>query len=73
MSVTVDYKILAFVLSNWLQKVMVGSQQTAYIQTNKILGLMLCLDCQKALDSLNWNSMVGVLDKFNFGQTLKNG
>ena len=42
-----------------------------YTEKQNIPGLMLCLDFQKAFDSLEWNFMHSVLDKFNFGQTFK--
>ena len=38
-----------------------------YTDREQIPGLMLCLDFHKAFDSLEWNFMISVLKKFNFG------
>ena len=32
-----------------------------------LLGIIINVDFEKTLDSLNWNFLVAVLEKFNFG------
>ena len=87
-----DYKILAFVISNRIQKVittLVHSDQVAYIKGRYIgnnarhildvieyaenfneEGAIICLDFQKAFDSLEWDFMFKALRHFNFGDNL---
>ena len=36
-------------------------------ETNNISGAIICLDYEKAFDSLNWNFMLASLQKFGFG------
>ena len=38
-----------------------------YVNNNKMSGLLLCLDFEKAFDSLDWGLMVKVLHAFGFG------
>ncbi len=85
-----DYKIICFVLSNRLQKVLhkiIHEDQTGYIkgryigsnarllndyfehcESYNIPGILLYLDFEKAFDSIEWNFMITVLEKFNSGQ-----
>jgi len=43
-----------------------------YTDKKQIPGLLLCLDFQKAFDSLEWNFMISVLEKFKFGPSFIN-
>ena len=86
----IDYKIIAFVLSERIKKniqKLIGKDQSAYLENRfignnarllldmleytdneKIAGIMICLDFKKAFDSLNWEFMIKVLEKVNFGE-----
>ena len=67
----VDYKILAFVLTLRIQKIIhndISCDQTGYIR-KRFIGTM--LGFQKALDSIEWPFfMFEVLREFNFGEQL---
>ena len=43
-----------------------------YADENQIGGLLICVDFRKAFDSLNWNFMIEVLKKLNFGPSFIN-
>ena len=40
-----------------------------YTKLRKLPGLMVTIDFEKAFDSLSWNFLFKVLEKFNFGQS----
>ena len=42
----------------------------SYVNNNKISGLLLCLDFEKAFDSLDWEFMVKVVRAFGFGSDI---
>ena len=42
-----------------------------YTEQNDIPGLLMIIDFEKAVDSLSWNFLHGVLDYFNFGPAIK--
>ena len=42
----------------------------SYVNKNKMSGMLLCLDFEKAFDSLDWEFMVKVLYAFGFGSDI---
>ena len=40
-----------------------------YTKLRNLPGLMVTIDFEKAFDSLSWNFLFTVLEKFNFGQS----
>ena len=40
-----------------------------YTKENKLLGVLLAIDFEKAFDSLDWTSLNMALSAFNFGQS----
>ena len=86
----IDYKIIAFVLSRRLQRVvhkLISENQTSYVkgryiginartildiyeycENNNIDGSLIFLDFEKAFDSVEWNFMYKILEKFKFGK-----
>ncbi len=45
---------------------------TFFTMKDKLPGIILCIDFEKAFDSLNWNLLFKSLEKFNFGNVFIN-
>lgn len=43
----------------------------AYTKLHNTPGILICIDFEKAFDSLEWNFLEAVMDKFNFGPSFK--
>ncbi len=43
---------------------------TFFTMKHKLPGIILCIDFEKAFDSLNWNLLFKYLEKLNFGNAL---
>ena len=43
-----------------------------YTELNKILGIMVLIDFEKAFDTLEWHFLQNMLKYFNFGPNLRN-
>ena len=53
-----------------LDKIRNIADVTDYLKNIDLLGILTNIDFEKAFDSLNWNFLMVVLDKVNFGPSL---